>query len=142
MERRNSRGVQQQDVDAAADELLDICLLPTIERVREKLGHGSPNTISPMLETWFAGLAVRLGVPPADAPQDATRPAVVRRLADQLWDSALEMGAQQARQALDEHRQVVLREQEAIAAEPASLQGERLEVAQREATLRERLAAA
>jgi transcriptional regulator with AAA-type ATPase domain len=33
---------------------------PTIERVRQKIGRGSPNTVSPMLERWFASLGQRL----------------------------------------------------------------------------------
>lgn len=56
MAHRRPRGVQHEHVDAAADDLLSRHLRPAIERVREKLGHGSPNTIAPMLEIWFAGL--------------------------------------------------------------------------------------
>lgn len=58
----SSRGVQREDVWAAADSLIADGLRPTIERVRQKIGRGSPNTVSPMLETWFATLASRLGV--------------------------------------------------------------------------------
>jgi len=56
MQTKSTRGVQQDDVWAAADALIAEGLRPTIERVRQKLGRGSPNTVSPMLEAWFATL--------------------------------------------------------------------------------------
>ena len=55
-----SRGIQEADVFAAADALLAEGKRPTIERVRLKIGRGSPNTVSPMLERWFATLGERL----------------------------------------------------------------------------------
>jgi uncharacterized protein (DUF2267 family) len=67
MQLKSTRGVQQADVWAAADALIAEGLRPTIERVRLKIGRGSPNTVSPMLEAWFATLASRLGV---NNPQD------------------------------------------------------------------------
>jgi hypothetical protein len=36
-------------------------LRPTIERVRQKIGRGSPNTVSPMLERGFASLGAAPG---------------------------------------------------------------------------------
>lgn len=38
---QSSRGVQQHEVDAAADALVAERLRPTIERVRAKIGRGS-----------------------------------------------------------------------------------------------------
>jgi hypothetical protein len=55
-----SRGIQEADVFEAADALLAEGKRPTIERVRLKIGRGSPNTVSPMLERWFATLGERL----------------------------------------------------------------------------------
>ena len=60
MPTKSTRGVQQDDVWSAADDLIAEGLRPTIERVRQKIGRGSPNTVSPMLESWFATLAPRL----------------------------------------------------------------------------------
>jgi len=57
---RVGRGVQEAQVWEAADTLLQEGLRPTIERVRQKIGSGSPNTVSPMLERWFATLGKRL----------------------------------------------------------------------------------
>ena len=54
-----SRGIQEADVFTAADALLAEGKRPTIERVRLKIGRGSPNTVSPMLENgsgrWASG---------------------------------------------------------------------------------------
>ncbi|MDN8615650.1 DNA-binding protein [Variovorax ginsengisoli] len=58
--RRGPRGVQLEEVVEAADALLGRGLKPTIERVRQHLGGGSPNTISPMLDVWFERLSARV----------------------------------------------------------------------------------
>jgi chromosome segregation ATPase len=55
-----SRGITANDVWQAADELLQAGERPTIERVRLKIGRGSPNTVSPHLDGWFASLGARL----------------------------------------------------------------------------------
>ncbi|MEX8498130.1 DNA-binding protein [Leptothrix ochracea] len=55
-----SRGITANDVWQAADELLQAGERPTIERVRLKMGRGSPNTVSPHLDGWFASLGARL----------------------------------------------------------------------------------
>jgi hypothetical protein len=54
--------VQPEEVAQAADTLLaqGLKLKPTIERVRQQLGGGSSNTISPVLDVWFAALATRV----------------------------------------------------------------------------------
>ena len=41
------RGIDQDDVWKAADALLIEGARPTIERIRQKIGRGSPNTVSP-----------------------------------------------------------------------------------------------
>ena len=62
-----SRGINEQDVWKAADALLLEGARPTIERVRLKIGRGSPNTVSPHLESWFARLGARK-VPTRELP--------------------------------------------------------------------------
>lgn len=81
MQMKSSRGVQQYEVDAAADALVAERQRPTIERVRQKLGRGSPNTIAPMLEAWFGTLAPRLGVTAID-DGEGSMPAEVRDAAE------------------------------------------------------------
>ena len=89
------RGIQEIDVFTAADALLAEGKRPTIERVRQKIGRGSPNTVSPMLEKWFATLGERLvgstagsasGQPAGNDP--GGMPAGVRNAARLLWETA------------------------------------------------------
>lgn len=104
MERKSWRGIQETDVWAAADQLLAEGLRPTIERVRQKIGRGSPNTVSPMLEHWFSTLGKRLDMGPGKnlppGAEDTTVPLVVLHAAQSLWDLAREDAAKtQIRQA-------------------------------------------
>jgi hypothetical protein len=87
------RGIQESDVFAAADALLTEGKRPTIERVRQQIGRGSPNTVSPMLEKWFATLGDRLVSHHAGAGKSAGNdadgmPVGVRNAAKLLWETA------------------------------------------------------
>ena len=59
------RSVNSSDVDRAADALLRAGQRPTIEKVRQTIGRGSPNTINPLLDQWWSRLAGRLDAGPA-----------------------------------------------------------------------------
>jgi DNA repair exonuclease SbcCD ATPase subunit len=88
-----SRGIQETDVFAAADALLAEGKRPTIERVRLKIGRGSPNTVSPLLEKWFATLGERLVSVQAGSSRPAGNdpdgmPVGVRNAAKLLWETA------------------------------------------------------
>ena len=91
----SNRGIQQEDVWSAADSLIADGLRPTIERVRQKIGRGSPNTVSPMLETWFATLASRLGVNKQDVETNNVPKALQKALND-AWEFALSKGRETA----------------------------------------------
>ena len=54
------RGITQEQVTGAADALVVAGEKPTVEKVRARLGTGSPNTVTRMLEVWRQGLAERL----------------------------------------------------------------------------------
>lgn len=101
-----SRGIQEDDVWGAADVLLHEGLRPTIERVRQKIGRGSPNTVSPMLERWFASLGQRLAgmgggtAPPAGNDADGV-PVSVRNATRLLWETARREAEQVQRQELE-----------------------------------------
>ena len=98
MQYRTSRGIQYEDVAQAADALLQEGSRPTIERIRLRLGRGSPNTVSPMLEQWFAGLGQRLGgVVPMSS--DNAVPALVIQAAQALWAAASSAADEHAAQA-------------------------------------------
>jgi chromosome segregation ATPase len=82
------RGISQTDVWNACDALLLEGARPTIERVRQKIGSGSPNTVSPYLETWFRHLGGRIKDPGAfSAPSDVPDP--VQQAAKHFWETAL-----------------------------------------------------
>jgi hypothetical protein len=60
-----SRGVTAGDVERAADALLRAGNRPTIDKVRQKVGTGSPNTIDPLLDSWWKRPGSRLDAGPA-----------------------------------------------------------------------------
>jgi hypothetical protein len=83
-----TRGITEKDVWQAADALLLEGARPTIERVRQKIGRGSPNTVSPFLETWFRHLGGRIKDPQAfSAPPGI--PEAVQKAAKHFWEVAL-----------------------------------------------------
>lgn len=90
-----SKGIQQEDVWAAADSLIAEGQKPTIERVRQKIGRGSPNTVSPMLEAWFATLGARIGInKEVEAPGDI--PKVLQHALKDAWTIALSLGREES----------------------------------------------
>ncbi|RZJ15496.1 MAG: DNA-binding protein [Acidovorax sp.] len=91
---RGPRGVQMEEVWAAADTVLRLGERPTIERVRQQLGRGSPNTVGPMLDGWYGSLAKRLRSPLDPVGQDDSAevplPTSVVRAAKAIWGRALQ----------------------------------------------------
>src|SRR5277367_5179714 len=87
------RGITQSDVSHAADTLLRSGERPTIEKVRAKIGKGSPNTINPMLDAWWKTLSARLDT----GPQALHRlPESVAHIAEAMWMQALDEGKRRA----------------------------------------------
>lgn len=85
-----ARGISETDVWQAADALLLEGQRPTIERVRGKIGRGSPNTVAPHLETWFRHLGGRIQDPGAfSAPP--TLPDPIQQAAEHFWAVALSL---------------------------------------------------
>lgn len=83
-----ARGISETDVWQAADALLLEGARPTIERVRQKMGRGSPNTVSPFLDTWFRSLGRRIADPGAfSAPPSL--PDAISQAAEHFWGVAL-----------------------------------------------------
>jgi chromosome segregation ATPase len=54
------KGITQEQVNAAADALVAAGDKPTVEKIRQALGTGSPNTVTRMLDVWRSSLAQRL----------------------------------------------------------------------------------
>jgi len=115
-------GIRQSDVSHAADTLLRAGDRPTVEKVRTKLGRGSPNTINPMLDAWWKTLSARLDSGPAALHR---LPESIAHIAEALWMQALEEGK---RRALLEQRD---------SARLADLDKQRLELRSHVLTLRE-----
>lgn len=132
MTTKMSRGVQQDDVWAAADALIAQGLRPTIERVRQHMGRGSPNTVSPMLEAWFSTLGPRLGV--SETPSPDRLPVPVQKAALSLWEHAQAAARDEAAQAFAAERAVLTKERNLLAEAQA-------ELSVREEAMRERQAA-
>lgn len=130
MQVKSTRGIQQDEVWAAADALIAEGLRPTIERVRQKLGRGSPNTVSPMLEVWFGTLGKRLGV--TELQNDLKGiPPIVSQSISKIWEVALQ-------EAHNEAGQNVATINEALALERAALDEREAKLTQRELVLNER----
>jgi len=131
MQSKSTRGVQQEDVWAAADALIAAGERPTIERVRLKIGRGSPNTVSPMLESWFATLGPRLGVAAAGAQAEEGAPKELLQALDKVWAAAVASARDEADRALESERDI-------LAQQGLKLDIARQELSQREAALTER----
>lgn len=135
MQTKSSRGVQLSEVWAAADTLLAKGARPTIERVRHQLGRGSPNTVGPMLEAWFAGLASRLGAA-SDQPNGSDGmeiPPDFRQAMHSLWHQALDLARMDAQAALGVEREILQAQQQRLIEERAVLTRESAAMKEREA---------
>ena len=127
---KTPRGIQEADVWAAADALLAIGQKPTIEKVRMQMGRGSPNTVAPLLDGWFATLGARLGLNQQTQDLRNSVPTQVLEAAQLLWSNALEHAQEVAIQALEDREQ-------AAAAEEAKNQALQLKLQQREEGLQQ-----
>ena len=109
---RGPRGVQMEEVWAAADTVLRLGERPTIERVRQQLGRGSPNTVGPMLDGWYGSLAKRLQSSVDAVEQDDVAevplPAPVVRAAKAIWGRALQHAEERATAQFSEVRKELL----------------------------------
>ena len=123
-----ARGITEDDVWQAADALIQEGQRPTIERIRQRLGSGSPNTVSPMLERWYQGLGRRLR-PGSSVPDPAGQgggdalllpmpdvPLPVLEAAEALWarmqESLHPLYAQRLADALRSHEEARARAEE------------------------------
>jgi len=86
-------GVTFGDVCQAADALFRARERPTVEKIRARIGGGSPNTIGPLLDQWWATAAARLEEGPAAFHR---LPESVAHICEALWLQALEEGRRHA----------------------------------------------
>ncbi|MDH1105153.1 DNA-binding protein [Pseudomonas otitidis] len=96
-------GVPETDVFAAADAVLERGERPTVERVRQELGRGSPARVGALLDQWWDRLAQRL--------RGETRlpalPAEISQAFVAVWQQAMLLAEGVAEQALAERRAVI-----------------------------------
>lgn len=137
MQTGSSRGVQQHEVNAAADALIAERARPTVERVRAKIGRGSPNTVGPMLEAWFATLGPRLGVVRED--DQRAPPPMLRDALDNIWLSATSLASEQAAKALTQEREALATDHAELAHAREAVSAQQTALAKREAVLQESL---
>jgi DNA repair exonuclease SbcCD ATPase subunit len=119
---KTPRGIQESDVWAAADALLAEGQKPTIEKVRQHMGRGSPNTVAPMLDGWFSTLGARLGLNQQTQDLRNAVPTQVLEAAQALWGNALQHAQAAAEQALEAKEQAAAAVQAQLEAQQAKLQ--------------------
>jgi hypothetical protein len=85
---RRSPRIREEDVRQAADALLLDGGRPTVERVRSRLGRGSPNTIALFLDRWWAQLGARLRDLPGQELPGVPQP--VSKALMGLWSEAID----------------------------------------------------
>jgi chromosome segregation ATPase len=134
---RRAPRISQTDVFRAADELLLEGHRPTIDRVRMRLGRGSPNTINDHLDDWWAKLGSRLrDVPGHEFPQLPERIACTLQ---QLWNEALDGARETLRDMLREREQALTEGEQALAGRARELTEREHAMAARAAALEESL---
>src|SRR2546427_9862217 len=85
---RRAPRIREEDVRQAADALLLDGGRPTVERVRSRLGRGSPNTIALFLDRWWAQLGARLrDLPGQELP---SVPEPISKALLSLWNQAID----------------------------------------------------
>lgn len=128
------KGVQQQDIWRAADAVLQAGDRPTVERIRQQMGRGSPNTIGPHLDDWFRGLSMRLNR--TNRPESAL-PAVIEEGMQALWAKAQEMAASNALSALSKEHERLTHDQLALHAQQQDVHQRELRLIERKAGMDE-----
>jgi chromosome segregation ATPase len=135
-----ARRITQAEVFATADALLVEGHRPTIDRVRVRLGRGSPNTINEHLDTWWRELGARLrDLPGQEFPQLPERVAHSLQL---LWNEALKGAHETLREAVAAREDRLAQRDRELAARERHLEEERQAVAARGSALEESLALA
>lgn len=126
-------GVQEADVWAAADAVLQAGEQPTVERVRHHLGRGSPNTVGPHLKAWFRGLGERLSL--GRGAQSGELPEAVSKAFVQLWETALATARDEWSASLTAERAELAKAKDALKIDHTALQQVRERLQAREADL-------
>jgi predicted nucleic acid-binding Zn-ribbon protein len=134
---RRAPRISQADVFRAADELLIEGHRPTIDRVRMRLGRGSPNTINDHMDIWWTKLGARLrDLPGGMFPQVPERVGQALQL---LWNEALEGAHETLQSALLEREQAITQQEQALETRTRQLADREQVTATRAAAIEESL---
>jgi hypothetical protein len=107
-EARRAARLREEEVRQAADALLLEGGRPTVERVRARLGRGSPNTIALFLDRWWRDLGARLRDLPGQEVPSVPEPVANALLA--LWNQAIDQARTLLRESLaGQHAEVEAR---------------------------------
>jgi hypothetical protein len=129
--------ISREEVYATADTLLLEGVRPTIDRVRVRLGRGSPNTINDFLDTWWAKLGSRLrDLPGREFPQ---LPERVAGSLQRLWNEALESAHEVLQGTLARRDEELAERARQLDADRETLERERLAQMARTGALEEAL---
>ncbi|GLQ99262.1 DNA-binding protein [Dyella mobilis] len=107
------KGITQEQVSAAADALVAAGDKPTVEKIRQALGTGSPNTVTRMLDAWRGTLAQRLQevIKLPEVPPEAGQAFA------EVWRLAIAHADVLAQAALTEERNTLFASQSDLAQE-------------------------
>src|ERR1700736_2757755 len=137
---RRAPRISRCECFAAAGGLLVAGQRPTIDRVRMRLGRGSPNTINDHLDTWWTKLGARLrDLPGQEFPQ---LPERVAQNLQRLWNEALESAHEVLQGTLLEREQAIAQREQALQSQTQQLTEREHAGAARAAALEESLALA
>ncbi len=137
---RRAPRISQADVFRAADELLVHGDRPTIDRVRMRLGRGSPNTINEHLDAWWMKLDSRLrDLPGRQFPE---LPERVGQALQHLWNEALDGAHEAIQESFERREQSLIQSEQTLEARARDLDRREQSAAWRAAALEESLALA
>jgi hypothetical protein len=117
---RRARRIGEDDVRQAADALLLGGGRPTVERVRARLGRGSPNTIALFLDRWWRDLGARLRDLPGQELPQVPEPVAQALLA--LWSQAIDEARGLLKDSLGEREAQLQQRHSALEARAADLE--------------------
>lgn len=105
------KGITEQQVFEVADGLLADGARPTVERVRQTLGSGSPNTVNRHMEAWWGRLASRLN----DGKSAVEgRPPELEKAFQNLWNLARGMAEATQSERIQAERAALAQDREAV----------------------------
>lgn len=115
-------GVTQNQVNRAADALLQAGERPTIERIRAALGTGSQSTLMRLLDSWWSDVGQRLSAQEAKLALPGA-PASVIDAASALWTTAVQQAQALADASQASARKELAAQTQALSEREAEIRG-------------------